>query len=49
MTIGEGETALLVDRDGELFIGLSEGGRRLSALDRAAAALAEIRRGDEDR
>jgi hypothetical protein len=33
LTIGEGETALLVDREGELFIGLSEGGPPLEALE----------------
>ena len=37
LTIREGETALLVDRDGELFTALSEGGPELSALDSRAA------------
>ncbi len=36
-TIGEGETALIVAREGELFIGLSEGGSSLSVLDERAA------------
>ena len=35
--IAEGETALLVAREGELFIGLSEGGSPLSAIDHPAA------------
>lgn len=33
VSIGEGETLLLVDREGELFIGLSEGGPPLTALE----------------
>ena len=37
LTINEGETALLVDREGELFSGLSEGGTTLAALDDRAA------------
>ncbi len=32
-TIGEGETALIVAREGQLFIGLSEGGSSLTVLD----------------
>ena len=36
-TIREGETALLVDRVGELFTALSEGGPELSVLDGRAA------------
>ena len=35
--IAEGETALIVAREGELFIGLSEGGSSLSVLDERAA------------
>jgi len=35
--IAEGETALLIAREGELFIGLSEGGSPLSAIDHRAA------------
>ena len=37
VTIREGETALLVDRVGELFTALSEGGPELSVLDGRAA------------
>lgn len=36
-TIAEGETALIVAREGELFIGLSEGGSSLSVLDERAS------------
>jgi hypothetical protein len=36
-TIREGETALIVDRQGDLFIALSEGGSPLSSLDDRAA------------
>ena len=37
VTLAEGDTALLVDREGELFIALSEGGPELTALDTRAA------------
>lgn len=37
LTISEGETALLVDREGEVFLALSEGGHPLSAIDGRAA------------
>ena len=37
-TIREGETVLLVEREGDTFIGLSEGGSPLTAIDHRATA-----------
>ena len=45
-TISEGETVLLVEREGNIFIGLSEGGSPLTAIDHRPAA-AKIQGGNQ--